>query len=130
MIVCLFVASGLSFDVDAYLKKSPFKAVQVFRKRDIPPKDNPKNKPRPDSGFVVIASQGSGMLSDALKFLIKNEEELDRLKAYDVDNMLLDFGMEAGNELEKSEYLPPELIALLARFHMGLVFSVVQIPRG
>ena len=51
--VCVFVASGLDFDVDRYLAGSPFKAMMVFRKGDVPPENNPQRLPRPDSGFVV-----------------------------------------------------------------------------
>jgi hypothetical protein len=32
--------------------------------------------------------------------------------------------------MQQAEYLPPELIGALGRFGMGLIFSVVQLPRG
>jgi hypothetical protein len=47
-----------------------------------------------------------------------------------VDNMLVDIGIEAGHALQQSEYLPPELMVILARIRMGLIFSVIQVPRG
>jgi len=132
---CLFVASGLNFDVDAYLKSSPFKARSVFRKGDIPVKDNPKRESRPDSGFVVLVSSegGPGLSAQvglAMQFLSKYEKEISRLKLQGVDNMLLDFGVELGDEIQHAEYLPPELLAVMARFGMGLIFSAVRIPRG
>ena len=44
--------------------------------------------------------------------------------------MLLDFGMEGQRTIERAQYLPPELIASMSRFQMGLVFSTVNIPSG
>jgi hypothetical protein len=133
--VCVFVASGLNFDVDGYLPKSPFKAMRVFRKGHIPPKDNPQHQPRPDSGFVVMVAQSpepglSHEIPEAFKFLLKNEQEILRLKNLGVDNSLFDFGVEHQGMIQQSEYLPPELIIALGRFGMGLIFSTVQLPKG
>ena len=133
--VCAFVASGLNFDVDRYLKGSPFKAISVFRKGQIPAKDNPERQPRPDSGFVVVVSEDQGAdasqkYKEALTFLFQHEKELDRLKDVGVDNMLLDFGVAVGDKLQQSEYMPPEFIVALGRFGMGLVFTTIQLPRG
>jgi hypothetical protein len=44
--------------------------------------------------------------------------------------MLLDFGIEVGDQIQQSEYLPPELMLVMAQFRMGLMFSAIQIPRG
>ena len=133
--VCVFVASGLSFDVDRYLVGSPFKAMAVFRKGDVPPKNNPEKNPRPDSGFVVLLSgdREPGIrhqLRESLAFLDQHEAELKAMRKVGVDNMLLDLGVEVGEKLQQAEYLPPELIGALGRLGMGLIFSVVQLPRG
>ena len=132
---CLFVASGLSFDVDRYLIGSPFKARTVFRKGEIPTEGNPGHLPRPDSGFVVLVSQGHGQgltaqIEAAKQFPVKYGKEMGRLKLLGVDNMLFDFGVELGGEIQHAEYLPPELLEVMVRFGMGLIFSTVQIPRG
>jgi hypothetical protein len=133
--VCVFVASGLNFDVDRYLASSPFKAMAVFRKGDIPPKNNPENKPRPDSGFVVLISGDreaglSQQLNEALAFLTQHSLEFRAIRHAGVDNMLLDLGVEVGHKLKQVEYLPPELVSALGRLGMGLIFSVVMLPRG
>jgi hypothetical protein len=39
--VCVLVTSGANFDVDEYLRESPFKPQQIYRRREIPSKDNP-----------------------------------------------------------------------------------------
>ena len=133
--VCALVVSGLDFDVDRYLKGGPFKAISVFRKGQIPHKDNPTRQPRPDSGFIAIVSEDrepglSQQFKDALAFLAEHEKEFGRLKDCGVDNMLLDFGLEVGDKIQQSGYMPPELILALGRFRMGLTFSAIQIPRG
>lgn len=132
--VCAFVASGLSFDVDSYLRSSPFEAKTVFRKGAVPRKANPAQQPRPDSGFVVLVSSGEGGLSAqvgaALEFLAKHEKHIAQLPKYGVDNMLLDFGVELGGQLQQAEYLPPELLLAMARFRMGIIFSAIRIPHG
>jgi len=132
--ICAFVASGLNFDVDSYLRSSPFKAKTVFRKGVVPSKDNPTLHPRPDSGFVVLVSSDEGGLSSqvaaALEFLVKHEKDIVELRKHGVDNMLLDFGVEMGGQIQQSEYLPPDLLLAMARFRMGIIFSAIRIPRG
>lgn len=133
--VCVFVASGLDFDVDLYLATSPFKPMAVFRKGDVPPKNNPENKPRPDSGFVLLISgnRTAGLnqqLRDVLEFFNRHEVELHNIRNAGVDNMLLDLGVEVTGKPQQAEYLPPEIIATLGRLSMGLMFSVVNLPRG
>jgi len=134
---CMFVASGLDFDVDAYFAGSPFKGkiATVFRKGQIPTRDNPRKIPRPDSGFVhmVSATQEPHLeyqITPALKFLSDHESEFVRLKKLGVDNMLFDFGMEGQQAIERAQYLPPELLTAMSRLHMGLIFSTVRIPSG
>ncbi len=133
--VCVFVASGLSFDVDRYLAGSPFKAMTVFRKGDVLAKNHPERKSRPDSGFVVMISGdrelGLGQqLKEALAFLEQHESALKKMRQVGVDNMLLDLGVQVGDKMQQAEYIPPELTAALGRLGMGLIFSVVQLPRG
>ncbi len=133
--VCLFVASGLSFDVDRYLPSSPFNPATVFRKGQIPPKENPERLARPDSGFVVLVSDteapGIGdQIGLATEFLAKHAKELRHLREFGVDNMLLDFGTQAGNRVQQSGYFPPEFINALAALGLGSIFSSVRLPQG
>jgi hypothetical protein len=133
--VCVFVASGVDFDVDEYLRESPFKALSVFWKGHVPAKDNPAKEPRPDSGFVVLVNQDEkptllDQVMAALEFLAYYKNEFERLKEARVDNMLLDFGMPQQQVLQQAQYLPPELIQALSSLEMGLIFSVVQLLRG
>ncbi len=135
MATCMFVASGLDFAVDDYLRRSPFKVGTVFRKGDVPPLDNPNRVPRPDSGFVVIVGDDperkvTSQLGVAFDFLISNDKELRSLRKVGVDNMLLDFTVVRSQSVDQSEYFPPELIEAMARLGMGLTTSTVLIPQG
>jgi hypothetical protein len=55
---CVFLVFVTS-QVDAYFPRSPFKdkIATMFRKGQIPTKDNPERIARPDSGFVHMVSQ-------------------------------------------------------------------------
>ena len=133
--VCVFVASGLDFDVDKYLKGDPFKTMVRFRKGDVPTKDNPGKVARPDSGFVVMVSQDDKpillpQVMAALEFLNFHQSEFERMKAAGVDIMLLDFGTTSQHVLQTAHYLHPELIQAMSELQMGLIFSVVQVPTG
>jgi hypothetical protein len=133
---CVFVASGLDFRMDDFLRGSCFRPLSKFYKGDVPPKDNPHRLPRPDSGFVHLVSQDAndhevaGQMATALTFLGQNEKEIGRLKQFGADNFLLDFGFTPPSTTQHSVYLPPELIAALGRFEMGLILSVIQIGQG
>lgn len=81
----------------------------------------------------MSAEEGAGLTGQAqaaIKFLSRHEREFERLKAHGVDNLLLDFGVEVGDEIQRSEYLPPELLMAMAKFKMGIIFSAIRIPRG
>ena len=135
MATCIFVASGLEFAVDDYLRRSPFKAMTVFRKGTVPQKDNPQGIPRPDSGFcVLVGSETAGgirtQLRNALQFLIRHDTELRRIRKVGVDNMLFDFGVARSHDLQEAEYFPPELIQAMAQLGMGMITSTVLLPQG
>ena len=133
--VCAFVASGLDFDVDEYLRDSPFKPVSVFEKGSVPAKDNPERRPRPDSGFLVLVSQDEephliNQTRDALEFLAYHRLDIQALKEDGVDNLLLDFGITQQHVIKRPQYLPPELIEAMSTLTMGIIFSVIEVPEG
>lgn len=133
---CMFAASGLEFRMDEFLASSSFRPQTRYYKGQVPPIDNPAKKPRPDSGFVVVVSSDdkgddiSGQRAEAYRFLQKNEQEIERARTLGADNFLFDFGIAPGQQLQTTIYLPPELIENMARFSMGIVFSVIQVSRG
>ena len=130
--VCVFVAAGLEFRIDDFLETSRLVPATVFRKGDIPAKEQ---RPRPDSGFVLpVSSDESPDLSDqfqeALDFLAENKTELGRLRQLGADTLLFDFGFSPTDQPQHSNYVPPELVTAMAAFRMGIVFSVVRFVRS
>lgn len=126
---CVFVASGLRFDVDGYLRTSSLKPMSVFRKGEIPSKESTA---RPDSGFVLLVGEGPvvDQAQSALVFLSRHERDFQTMRQHGVDNLLFDFGVERTGKIQESHYLPPELIARMGQLGLGLIFSTVQLPRG
>lgn len=126
---CVFVASGLRFDVDGYLQSSPFKPVSVYRKGETP---RLETTARPDSGFVVVLGEGpmAEQIDLALKFLAHHEQDFQLMQRKGVDNLLLNFAVERGWNLEESTYLPAELITKMGQLGLGMIFSNIQLPRG
>ena len=134
--VCTLVASGVNFDVDEYLRESPFEVLNVFHRGEaVPPLENPKARPLSDSGFVAVVSHDEllhllDQAAEALDFLETHEEELRRLKGFGVDAMVLDFRIPQGMSTHPTHFLPPELIEAMGRLKMGLLFSLVDIMRN
>ena|SRR6266404_1800282 len=125
--VCVLVTSGENFDVDEYLRESPFKPQQIYRRGEIPSKDNPEQRPLTESGFTLLVSQDEypQLIEQVVHALRYWEEELQWLTDAGADKMLLDFGITEQTMLQRPQYLPPELISAMSRFEMGLVFSIV-----
>jgi hypothetical protein len=133
---CLFVAAGDDFRMDEFLKSSSIRSMRVFHKGDIQPKDNPLRERRPDSGFALLVSDDpdqedlSGQIPVVLDFLLKNKEEILWTRKLGAEDHLLDFGFVPGQGIQSSVHLPPNLIMTLGLLDLGIVFSVIQLPRG
>lgn len=95
---CLLNASGADFDVDAFLKTSPWRDVAVVHHRGEPTgiKLRPVTK---YSGFRIDISdpeedQMEPQIRDATKFLQENGAELERLTAFPgIDEVELGIGL-------------------------------------
>jgi hypothetical protein len=131
--VCGFVARGVNFDVDDYLRDHPFEILCVFRKGDVRPDGDPGDGPRADSGFAAVVSHDHfphllDQVAEALDFLEAHEKELDQLKRLGADRMALDFRVPQPDGPQPAHVLPSGLIAAMSRWQMELVFSVVEAP--
>jgi len=126
---CAFVASGVAFDVDAYVRDTPLEVLSVFHKGEVRPEAGPDTEPRPDSGFVAYVSEDDfphliDQVGDAVDFLEADQNEFERLQKLGADMMLLDFRVSQQHKEPKIHSVPPELVQAMSRFHMGFVFSV------
>jgi hypothetical protein len=126
--LCVLVASGPDFDVDDYLRDSPFKPQHIYRKGETAAKDNPEAELLTESGFVWVVGQDEypQLIEQVLRTLDYWDEELHQLNDAGADKMILDFGITEKTMLQRPQFLPPELIAAMSRLEMGLVFSVVR----
>jgi hypothetical protein len=126
--VCVLVASGVDFDVDEYLKDSPFKPQHIYRKGEILAENNPAREALTESGFVVLVGEDEypELVGQVLGALDYWEEELHQLNDAGAEKLVLDFGITEEAMLQRPQYLPSELILAMSRLEMGLVFSVVR----
>ncbi|AWN23805.1 hypothetical protein DKM44_11685 [Deinococcus irradiatisoli] len=130
---------GAEFEVDAFLRRSRFSPLKVWRRGDrIGPRTGADSegseKKHGQSGFAALASaasfrQPAQQAADALLFLKRFEPALTLLSEFPgVDAVLLDFGIEDRplqsqlGELQTS-YFPPELLRLMGKFNIGLVIT-------
>jgi hypothetical protein len=133
--VCAFLASGVNFDVDAYLRATPFEVLCVFHRGDVRPDSGPEGEARPDSGFAAVVSHDDlphlvDQVAEAREFLEVHEKKLERLKGLGVDRMALDFRVPHFDDPQPTHQMPSALITAMSRWGMDLVFSVVEIPEA
>jgi hypothetical protein len=126
--VCVLVASGAEFDVDRFLRDSPFKPHVVYHKGEIPAKDNPGGKPLTDSGFVLLVAQVEypQLIEQVYRALVSLNKEFQRLKDAGANKILLDFGITDKSLAQRSQFFFPELLSAMSSLGMGLVVSVVH----
>ncbi len=132
MAVCVLVASGPEFEVDEYLRESPFQPQQVYHKGELPAGTNPEPEPLAESGFALLVGQEDypELVELVVQALDYWDEELHELSNAGAEKLVLDFGIAEESLVQHPHYLPPELIAAMNRLEMGLVFSVVRQPKG
>ncbi len=110
---CVLRASGSAFDVDVFLKSSPFRPTVVYRKGQ---RRKPASRgPHIASGFnLVICPEEDSLekqIKSALAFLRGNREELTRLTRFGgVETVVLDFSCPQGEIAIRSARFPSELL--------------------
>ena len=88
-----------------------------------------KARVRKNSGFSVVASEADfdnikKQIKDAIAFLQRNAEELKRLKNYpEVEEPVLDFGIEDRDVAVQCDYFPAQLLFLAGNLGIGLEIS-------
>ena len=119
---CIFAASGLSFDVDEFLKTSNLKPRVVYHKGEVAALER---QTRPDTGFILTISQDEGedlqfQFKEALRFLNVNESELKRCRQFGAEDLRMVFTYPVMDIFEHSEFLPPKLVSLIGQLQMGI----------
>ena len=110
---CVLRASGATFDVDAFLKSSPFRPGVVYRKGQ---RRRPSSRGvQTASGFNLVVSDSDDPLETqveyALTFLRDRRSELVRLVRFGgIEDIVLDFGCPQGDIAARSGRFPAELL--------------------
>jgi hypothetical protein len=79
---------------------------------------------------VIDPEDLSAQIPAALNFLLKHDDEILRAKKFGAEDLVLDFGIVPGQKIQSTVHLPPNLVMTLGLLDMGIVFSVIQLPRG
>jgi hypothetical protein len=124
---CVLRASGTDFDPDSFLGESELAGgpSTVYRRGDPRPGEGTWQS----SGFQVSVSEADlsdlpAQIRDAVRFLSRNEEELQRLGRFEgVESVCLDFAIERRDIAVQSEVFDAELLWRAGALDIDLVVS-------
>ena len=133
--MCVLTATGLVFDVDAFVHDTSLTPYSIFRKGERRFPNSERNQERNEfSGLKIDVSEKEwddlpGQLSDALTFLTSHSGELRRLVRFPgVEDVRLDFPynlrIDAKNVLGQCDYLPPALLREAGNLGVGIELSL------
>lgn len=132
---CVLRAYGAEFDVDDFLRNSPFKALVVVHRGDKRAHGSKLSDLRYDRSGVNISvstcdfSDLTGQIKDATQFLNDNAQELRRLRDLPgVEGIDLDFPVEERDVIFQRDAFPPHLLAHMGELRIGLVVSRYPAP--
>lgn len=128
---CVLRVSGLTFNVDAFLKESSLEPLVVYRRGEPRgPRSAPTRPLNEDSGMNVSVStrefsELENQIEDAILFLENHRQELRRLRAFSgVDRIALDFPIEERDVPVQRSSFPAELLSLMGELGVGLLVSI------
>ena len=129
---CVLRAIGTDFDVDEFLKDSPFADAAAFHRGE-PRAPGGEGERRAASGFNVDIGPGLSELrlqvQAARRFLREHEDELRRLGSFDgVEEVCLDFGIPRRAGAEESDLFPADLLWQAGALDIDLVVTGYREP--
>lgn len=133
---CVFRATGVDFDVDAFWALSPWQEYteDVFHRGD--PSQLPARPVLGRSGFYFGISdydedQLEQQIHDSIKFLTEDRAELARLAAFPgVDDMILNIGLFWWTDTVcQTHELPPELLRLAGELGVKIALSIYGVDK-
>ena len=125
---CVLRASGPLFDVDEFLRHSPFAPTKVWHKGE-PRTSHASSKLADTSGFNLVVSSAdfddlSRQIADAMEFLREHNGELSRLSTFPgVEGVTLDFGVRRREVVAQFDRFPPGLLGLAGGLAIGIELS-------
>lgn len=128
---CVIRAYGKDFDVDAFVKDSALQRLIVVRGGEARDQSlrNPKPRQNEHSGMNISVSNRefsdiNGQIEDAIRFLVENRQELQRLRSFaGLDTLTMDFPIEERDAAFQSDAFPARLLLLLSGLDIGLAVS-------
>jgi hypothetical protein len=129
---CVLRVDGTKFNVDHFLSDSNLNPCIVYRKGKYRFHTSKCKESKSGMNIVVSDTEGKNIkrqINDAMSFLKKNRNELNRLKNYPgVESMILDFAFDVRVGCEDSYVLfirlPEELIKKSSQFGIEMEFSL------
>ena len=129
-------ASGVNFDVDAFIALSKLQALEVHNRGMLKfPTSKPNGPKLETSSIYILVSKADfddfpGQIADAIKFLSTQAKEIRKLcKFPGVEEVTLDFGIEHRDVLAQYDHFPPELVRLAGALGLGLELSQYPIRK-
>ena len=129
--MCVLRAWGKNFDVDRFLKRSPWKPCAIFRRGE--KRGILGNKKNAESSFNLGVSEASWLdlaaqVRDATKFIQKHKSELRRLKRFPgVEGVVLDFPVEdrmSENKMTYTIQIPEAFIQVAGGAGLSIEVSI------
>jgi hypothetical protein len=129
---CVLRVYGRHFDVEAYLRRSPFEPVKVYKRGARERPGSPTIRRRHSTSGCNILVSGrtrtdyGGQLRETIRFLKAAMPAIKRMRRFPgVDGAVLDFGSEMNPEaVFHYREFPEELVGLAARGGLALELSL------
>jgi hypothetical protein len=129
LVSCVLRAVGTAFDVDGFLRDSPFSGASVFRRGDPRLPGSFDGARRAASGFNVEVSGAdldnlTGKTEEATQFIREHEDELRRLGSFPgVEEVCLDFEIRRRDEAAQRDLFPADLLWHTGALDIDLVVT-------
>lgn len=122
-------ASGVNFDVDAFLAKSKFKPYRIYHKGDPRSKRPGKTERSKESGLCLDAADADfddlpGQIRQTMAFLKRNQKELKKLTTFPGVEAAIDFGFTKRDVIIQFDRFPAELIRLAGALGLAIEISL------
>jgi hypothetical protein len=125
---CVLRAIGRGFDVDAFLRDSPFSRATVFHRGAPRLPGVPDGKQWDASGFNLPVSEAgfnlSEQIEDAMRLLRDHADELRRLLRFPgLEEVCLDFGIQRREVAAQTAVFPADLLWQAGALDIDLVVT-------
>jgi hypothetical protein len=127
---CVLRAAGRSFDVDKYLKRTPFVRYSMYRKGEPRFTHKPKGEINKTTGINITISDGSfddlqRQIRSAVRFLERYKMEIRRLARFKgLDGApALDFGINKRNVAGQFDRFSSEIVSLAGALGLAIELS-------